>query len=108
MRLLRDEQAYLRVVDDFVAERTGACAFIPRFQHLWRCDCAQGIDAATAAATRADRAGLYGVLDSVNELCADYAGSLPPGQGYRVSEEQFRKEIESLTATLRPRAVDRT
>ena len=38
MRLIRDEQAYFRIVDDFVARRVSAAVFIPRFQHLWRGD----------------------------------------------------------------------
>lgn len=108
MRLLHDEQACLRVVNDFVAERLKAATFIPRFQHLWQCDGAKGIDSALATiGDRESQAGLYGVLDSVNDLCTDYASSLPPGRGYRVSEEQFRKEVESLTIALRPQALCR-
>ena len=106
MRLLQDEQAYLRVVNDFVEERLKAVTFIPRFQHLWRCDGAAALDGALAAGGhRDDQARLYGVLDSVNDLCADYTGSLPSGHGYRVSEEQFRKEVESLTSSLRARNI---
>jgi hypothetical protein len=101
MRLLRDEQAYRRILDDFVAQRLSAAAFIARLRHLWRCDGAEGIDSVVATSgDRLGQAGFYGVLDAVHTLCETYATNLPSGHGYRVSEEQFRKEVESLTAAL--------
>jgi hypothetical protein len=87
MRLLRDEQAYRRILVDFVAQRLSAAAFIARFRHLWR-------------GALHDQTGFYGLLDSVNTLCETFAHNLPSGCGYRVSEEQFRKEVQSLVSTL--------
>ncbi len=97
MKLLRDEQAYRQVVDDFVAKRLDARDFIPRFQKLWDCDRAEGVDGVLAM-QRAEPgpAGLYGFLDSIGALCATYSRCLPADGGYRVSEEQFRKEIEGM------------
>ena len=43
--------------------------------------------------------GPYGVLASINGLCVAYSNSLAPSRGYRVSEEQFRKEVQSLALT---------
>ena len=99
MRLLHDEQAYRRVLGDFVASRLDAGAFILRFRHLWKCDGVAGVDRVPAIpGTVPAQPGLYGVLDSVNALCATYTRGLPPGCDYRVSEEQFRKEVGSLTS----------
>jgi len=101
MRLLRDEQAYRRILVDFVAQRLSAAAFIARFRHLWQCDGAAGIDSALAMrGALHDQTGFYGLLDSVNTLCETFAHNLPSGRGYRVSEEQFRKEVQSLVSTL--------
>ena len=99
MRLLRDEQAYRQVLDDFVAQRLDARHFILRFRKLWDCDRAEGVEGVLAM-QRADPglAGFYGFLDSVSALCATYMRNLPPGGGYRVSEEQFRKEIEGMVS----------
>jgi hypothetical protein len=97
MTLIRDEQAYFRMLDDFVARRVAAAVFIARFQHQWQGD---GADDPATPGAATDRAGLYGVLDSIATLCATYAHNLPSGCGYRVSEEQFRKEVESLTHAL--------
>jgi len=101
MNLIRDEQAYFRMLDDFVAGRVDAAVFIARFRHQWACDGADATagDPATSGAG-ADRAGLYGLLDSIATLCATYAHGLPSGCGYRVSEEQFRKEVASRADTL--------
>ena len=41
---------------------------------------------------------LFGALEGINELCGSYERSLPEGCGYRVSEEQFRKEVQSRSA----------
>jgi len=101
MRLLRDEQAYRLILVEFVAQRLSAAAFIARFRHLWQCDGAEGIDSALAmSGALHNQTGFYGLLDSVNTLCETFAHNLPSGCGYRVSEEQFRKEVESLVATL--------
>jgi len=101
MRLIRDEQAYFRILGDFVAQRVGAAAFIARFRQQWQCDDAEGIDSLLAmSGAPHNQAGLYGLLDSIDTLCRTYAHNLPSGCGYRVSEEQFRKEVESLTDTL--------
>jgi len=101
MRLIRDEQAYFRILDDFVAQRVSAAVFIARFRHQWQCDGAEGIDSLQAmSGAPHNQAGLYGLLDSIDSLCGTYARNLPSGSGYRVSEEQFRKEVESLTDTL--------
>jgi len=101
MRLIRDEQAYFRILDDFVAQRVNAAVFIARFRHQWQCDGAEGVVSVLAMTGAShDRAGLYGLLDSIDRLCRTYERNLPSGCGYRVSEEQFRKEVESLTDTL--------
>jgi len=106
MRLLRDEQAYFRILGDFVAGRVSAAVFIARFRHQWQCDGAEGIDSVLAmSGAPQNQAGLYGRLASIDSLCRTYAHNLPSGCGYRVSEEQFRKEVESLTDTL-PRLGD--
>jgi len=99
MKLLRDEQAYRQVVDDFVARRLDAGHFILRFRKLWDCDRAEGVaDVLAMQRAKSGLAGLYGFLDSVSALCATYARNLPPSGGYRVSEEQFRKEIEGMVS----------
>ena len=101
MRLIRDENAYLRVLDDFVAQHVSAAVFMDRFRHLWACDGAAGIDSVLAMSDAPNnQAGLYGLLDAINGLCETFAHNLPSGCGYRVSEEQFRKEVQSLTSTL--------
>ena len=101
MRLIRDEQAYFRIVDDFVARRVSAAVFIPRFRHLWQGDGADRVDSAVAKTHVADdHAGLYGLFAAIDALCETYAYNLPDGRGYRVSEEQFRKEVQSRTLSL--------
>jgi len=101
VRLIRDEQAYLRTLSDFVQRRASAAVFMTRFRHLWECDGAAGVDSMLAMRDAPhDQAGLYGLLDSIETLCRSYACSLPPGCGYRVSEEQFRKEVQSLVSAL--------
>ena len=101
MRLIRDEQAYFRILDDFVARRASAAVFISRFRHQWQCDGAEGIDSVLAMTGAShNQAGLYGLQDSIDSLCSTYVDNLPSGCGYRVSEEQFRKEVESLTDAL--------
>jgi hypothetical protein len=94
-RLIQDERPYVDLVRRFVDRRIGAAEFLSGFAHLWRCDGAEGLfrGRAIVPMTRAE-ASLYGTLDALNELCEFYWRSLPAGCGYRVSEEQFRKEIE--------------
>ncbi len=97
MRLLRDEQAYRQIVDDFVARRQDARNFVLRFRKLWDCDRAEGVDGVLGMQhAKSGLAGLYGFLDSVSALCTTYMRCLPADGGYRVSEEQFRKEIEGM------------
>ena len=101
MRLIRDEQAYFRALSDFVGSRVTVAVFMTRFQHLWACDGAEGVDGVLAmSGAPRNQTGLYGVLDSINTLCDAFARNLPSGCGYRVSEEQFRKEVQSLVSTL--------
>ena len=101
MRLIRDEQAYFRIVDDFVARRVSAAVFMPRFRHLWQGDGADRVEGAVAKTHVADdHAGLCGLFAGINALCETYAYNLPDGRGYRVSEEQFRKEVQSRTLAL--------
>jgi anti-sigma factor RsiW len=94
VRLLEDEGAYREVIGDFVDGQLSAERFLQRFRHLWQCD--RTINAGQAAPPRGN-AGLYGLLDSVNALCESYSHALMPGQGYRVSAEQLRKEIDCMT-----------
>ena len=110
MKLLKDEQAYRQIMDDFVAKRLDARDFILRFQKLWDCDRAEGVDGVLAMQhAESGLAGLYGFLDSVSALCSTYGHCLPADGGYRVSEEQFRKEIEAMVSAWqdasRPEAV---
>lgn len=110
MKLLEDEEAYRDAVDDFIACRSSADAFVHRFTHLWKCDGAVCDSAAMAAHARlAGKPGLYGLLDGVDALCETYARSMQPGAGYRVSAEQFRKEVDGLTrgSVLRGEAAQR-
>jgi hypothetical protein len=108
MRLIRDEQAYFRILDDFVARRVGAAVFMARFRHQWQGDGAEGIDSVLAmSAAPHDPGGLHALLEAVESLCTTYAHDLPPGCGYRVSEEQFRKEVASLTGALPHPGLDR-
>ncbi len=101
MRLIRDEQAYFRTLSDFVEQRVSAAVFMPRFRHLWECDDAESVASVLAMSDAPhNQAGLYGLLDSINTLCETFARNLPSGCGYRVSEEQFRKEVQSLASTL--------
>ncbi len=109
MRLIRDEQAYVRAISDFVEQRVSAAVFMPRFRHLWECDGAEGVDAVLAMSDAPhNQAGLYGLLDAINTLCETFAHNLPSGCGYRVSEEQFRKEVQSLVSTLPLASPDRS
>ena len=101
MRLIHDEQAYFLALSDFVEQRVSAAVFMTRFRHLWECDGAEGVDSVLAMSDAPrNQAGLYGLLDSINTLCETFAHNLPSGCGYRVSEEQFRKEVQSLTSLL--------
>ena len=101
MRLIRDKQAYFRILDDFVARRVSAAVFMPRFRQLWHGDAANRIESAVAKTHVADdHADLYGLFAAINALCEIYAYNLPDGRGYRVSEEQFRKEVQSRTLAL--------
>jgi len=94
VRLLEDENAYREVIADFVDCRLSAERFVPRFRHLWNCDRTLCAD---VAANPPDRAGVYGLLDGVNTLCDTYSDALGAGMAYRVSAEQFRKEVDCLT-----------
>ena len=108
MRLIRDEEAYFQILDDFVAQRVSASVFIARFRHQWQCDGAEGIASVLAMSGAShNQAGLYGLLDSIDTLCRTYVNNLPSGCGYRVSEEQFRKEVESLVSALPLLAIGR-
>ena len=99
MKLLRDEQAYRQIVVDFVAKRLDARNFILCFQKLWDCDRAEGVGSVLAMQhAKSGLAGFYGFLDSVSALCTTYGRCLPADGGYRVSEEQFRKEIEGMVS----------
>lgn len=98
MRLILDEGAYRRVLGNFLDCRSSAEVFISRFSHLWRCDGAPvgACSADVASAIFGAGPGFYGLMDTINSLCEEYSRSLADGGGYRVSEEQFRKEIEAL------------
>jgi hypothetical protein len=100
MQLIRDERSYAESVEGFLKRRMNASEFLARFSHLWRCDRADAVVVGDAAVpmTHAE-SQLYGVLDSMNGLCETYYRCLSPGCGYRVSEEQFRKEIQRLAST---------
>lgn len=101
MRAIRDEQDYFLILGDFVAGRVSAALFVPRFRHLWQCGGGDGIDIARAKVDiSAKDGGLYGLLEGIHILCETYARNLPDGRGYRVSEEQFRKEVQSRTSAL--------
>ena len=89
------------LVSDFVQWRMSADDFLPRFTQLWRSG-----DPDTSLPKVETRkhhvhleSSIQGVLDSINELSETYRRCLPTGAGYRVSEEQFRKAIQSLAST---------
>jgi hypothetical protein len=108
MRAIRDEQAYFLVLGDFVAGRVSAALFVPRFRHLWQCGGGDDIVIARAKVDiSAKDGGLYGLLEGIHILCETYAHNLPDGRGYRVSEEQFRKEVQSRTSALPLRSAPR-
>ncbi len=100
MKLIQDEGAYRQLIQKFLAGRSTAGAFISSLSRLWKSDGAPvgGNSAVDADADThpAITPGFYGLMDSVNSLCEDYTRCLPDGCGYRVSEEQFRHEIEAL------------
>ena len=107
MRLIRDERAYRRVLGNFLGCRSSADVFISRFSHLWRCDGAPLVCNAHVTPAFGARPGFYGLMDSINSLCEEYSSSQPNGCGYRVSEEQFRKEVESLVSQRSHPSKDR-
>jgi len=108
MRLMRDEQACLRILDDFVARRVNAAVFMARFRQQWQCDGAEGLDGVPApGGAPPGQAAVFGLLESIDGLCSTYAHNLPSGCGYRVSEEQFRKEVASLADALPHPGADR-
>ena len=98
-RLLDDESAYREILARFVDGRLDATDFLAGFLHLWRRDAATASrPSAQADPPARDQTALYAVLDAVNALCEAYARALVPDGGYRVSEEQFRKEILCLVS----------
>jgi hypothetical protein len=98
--LIQDEKPYADLVKRFTGRRLGAAEFLPRFAHLWRCEGADGaFDNRTIVPMTRAESSLYGALDRINELCELYWRNLPEGQGCRVSEEQFRQEVESEAST---------
>jgi hypothetical protein len=98
MRLIQNERAYAELIEAFVEGRASAEEFLPLFSHLWRCDANGHLnDGATISMTDAER-GFYGAIDSISNLCECYRQSFPAGCGYRVSAEQFRKQLESLAS----------
>jgi hypothetical protein len=101
MKLIGEAQTYRDVLDDFVHERLSAAEFLARFFHLWRCDSVARIEAAATVPMSHDAAVQYGGLDSIHALCEDYARSLPDGCGYRVSERQFRLNVQALARSHR-------
>jgi hypothetical protein len=109
VNLIHDQRAYERVLKSFVAGGVPASSFISCFARLWKRDGAPIDSHAEAGSQAAAEPGFYGRMDAVNALCEDYTSCLPDGCGYRVSEEQFRKEIERLAgvaASPRAAAVD--
>ena len=100
MKLTGDEHACAEVIAGFVQRRLSAREFVPRFARLWRRDGADGTPATTRAVPiRRVESEVCALLDSINDLCETYSRSLPPGCGYRVSEEQFRKQVQAMAAT---------
>jgi hypothetical protein len=103
MKLIRDERAYRRVLENFLGGRSNALVFISQFSHLWLCDGAVCQIGGRMALAPDSQPGFYGLMDTINSLCQQYANCLGDGCGYRVSEEQFRKEVETLMgAPARP------
>lgn len=71
-------------VDAFIAQVIRADEFVLRLAQLWHHD---------AGGACADHR-----LIQIHALCNVYTRALPAGAGYRVSEEQFRSEIQRLAA----------
>ena len=82
-------------VTDFVERRIKADEFLSRFSERWRRDRVAGIQ-------------VDGVLASIRGLCETYAKSLPAGAGYRVSEEQFRLEVQRVVSAASARRLGET
>ncbi|MDP9043554.1 MAG: hypothetical protein M3O01_01990 [Pseudomonadota bacterium] len=92
------DEACWSEVTNFILERSTADDFLPRFAGKWLHVKSRPLPGPQALAAQSLRRG----LDDIGKLCETYARALPDGCGYRVSEAQFRREIEVL-ALAHPR-----
>lgn len=86
------------LVGSFVRKQLTADEFLLSFFAKWpdvRSAGGSGVPSSTGRMTQL-QSNSYGVLASINGLCEAYSSSLPSGAGYRVSEEQFRQEVQHL------------
>jgi hypothetical protein len=97
---IRDQNAYRELLKTFVQRHSSADEFIPRFDRLWQSDHARAVNGSVATHTLTqEQAGLRDTLASIQIVCEAYSRSLPPGCGYRASEEQFRAELRAIART---------
>lgn len=92
---LRDERAVERRVQEdlerFLSRRVDGEMFVHRLLALWRRAMAPGQPPPTP---------FLRVVRAIGPLCQTYLEALPPGAGYRVSDEQLRHEIRSRVGPL--------
>lgn len=91
-RLIRDERAYLRVVEDFVLGQVSDNEFLSRFSQLWWCDSpTRGNDDVKPIPMTAEEAALSRTLGSINDLCEAHWRSLLGHREPKTHAEQFRQ-----------------
>jgi hypothetical protein len=97
---IRDENAYRQLLKIFVQRHSSADEFLPRFDRLWQSDHARDVKGSAETGTLThEQSALRDVLASIQRVCEAYSRSLPPGCGYRASEEQFRAELRAIART---------
>jgi len=91
----RRETAYRWLVEEFVCRDLSAPEFLSRFTTLWNHDQLR-VDGVEAVPWPRVKGQSLSALRALHGLCATYSRNLPDGAGYRVSEEQFRREVHCL------------
>jgi hypothetical protein len=97
---IRDKSAYREVLKTFMRRRSSADEFLSRFDQLRQGDRHKGITGSVMTGTLThEQSALRDVLASIQIVCEAYSRSLPPGCGYRASEDQFRAELRAIART---------